>query len=287
MPIPIPVELDRCTPPVAGGLLSGACPLPDGWQRGVSFQDTSCLTPTVMGECPTCPNELKATQTTADTVTFRPVSLISAVRCSTFGGIDVRQVASTTIDETAGFALSREMLTGQAAFRDANPNNDEPGNPALTCDSTVVGEFDTPSAALSCLERSLAEVTGGRSGYLLAAPEILQAMAMSDVVYREGGRWYTLTGNRVISDFGFDGRPPVCDDSPGCEPWGMNGGPAVGEPLWLYATASVWAGVGTDLMRDDVNRANNTANARAERVAMAAFTPCATFAASTGVVKTC
>lgn len=256
----------------------------------MSFQDTSCLTPTVMGECPTCPPdvELKPTQV-ADTVTFRPVSLISAVRCSTFGGIDVRQVATGTIDETASFALAREMLTGQAAFRDANPNtaDGEAGNPALTCDSTIVGEFDNAAAAVACLERSLAETTGGRSGYLLAAPEILFGLAAWDVVYREAGRWYTLTGTRVIVDPGFDGRAPVCDDSPGCEPWGMNGGPAVGEPLWLYATASVWAGVGTDMMRDDVNRADNTANARAERVALAAFTPCATFAASTGVVKTC
>ena len=55
----------------------------------------------------------------------------------------------------------------------------------------------------------------------------------------------------------------------------------------MYATSSVWAGVGTRLMRSDVDRTNNTASAREERIALTAFTPCATFAVGSGVTKAC
>lgn len=292
MAIPIPVELDRCTPAVAGGLLQGGCPLPAGWERGISFQDTACLLPTVMGECPTC-SDLKPTQR-ADTVTFRPVSLITALECSTFGGIDVQLVASVNLDETADWALARELLTGQAALRDANPNAEGlPGNPSLQRDAIDLGTgFTSPVAALGCLEQALADATGGRNGYLLLGPEITLALAAESVLLREGGRLITVTGTRVIVTGGFDGRAPIGspgDESPAdpCEPWNSSGAPLQGEELYMYATASVWAGVGMGRMLSDIDRVNNTAAAREERIALSAFTPCATFAAGSSVTKAC
>lgn len=275
-----------------GGLLQGGCPLPEGWERGIEFQDTACLLPTVMGECPTC-SDLKPTQR-ADTVTVRPVSLITAFECATFGGIDVAQVASANLDETADYALARELLTGQAARRDANPNVAGPlGNPALQTHAIDLGAgFTGPVAALGCLEQALADATGGRNGYLLIGPEIALQLAAASVLIREAGRLITVTGTRVIVDGGFDGRGPIDspgDESPGdpCEPWNSTGAPIEGDELYMYATASVWAGVGRSLMRDDVNRSNNTASARQERVALTAFTPCATFAAGSGTTKAC
>lgn len=289
MATPIPVELDRCTPAVVGGLLQGACPLPQGWERGISFQDTACLLPTVMGECPTC-SDLKPTQN-AGTETFHPVSLITAFACSTFGGIDVQQVAVETLDETADYALAREMLTGQAALRDASPDHE--GNPSLQTHATDLGTaFTSPVAALGCLEQTLADATGGRNGYLLIGPEIALVLGELGVLLREGGRLITTTGTRVIVTGGFDGRAPIDspdDESPAdpCEPWNSTGAPEQGDELYMYATASVWAGVGPGVMRSDVNRANNTAAAREERGALTAFTTCATFAAGSGVAKAC
>jgi hypothetical protein len=70
-------------------------------------------------------------------------------------------------------------------------------------------------------------------------------------------------------------------------PWNSTGAPAAGEELYIYATAAVWAGVGPGRMLSDVDRANNTASAREERPALVAFTPCATFAAPTGVPNPC
>lgn len=243
-----------------------------------------------MGECPTC-SDLKPTQQ-ADTVTFRPVSLITAFQCSTFGGIDVQLVASANLDETADWALAREMLTGQAALRDANPNADGlPGNPSLQRDAIDLGTgFSGPVAALGCLEQALADATGGRNGYILLGPEITLALAAQSVLVREGGRLLTMTGTRVIVTGGFDGRAPSAgDESPAdpCEPWNSTGAPLEGEELYMYATASVWSGVGVGLMRADVDRANNTAEAREERIAMTAFTPCATFAAGSSILKAC
>jgi hypothetical protein len=248
-----------------------------------------------MGECPTC-SDLKPTQQ-ADTATFRPVSLITAFACSTFGGIDVQQVASANLDETADYALARELLTGQAALRDANPSvvldDDGPGNPALQTHATDLGAaFANPVAALGCLEQALADATGGRNGYLLIGPEIALFLSAESVLIREGGRLITTTGTRVIVDGGFDGRAPTgspADESPAdpCEPWNSTGAPAFGEDLYMYATASVWAGVGAGRMLSDVDRANNTASAREERVALTAFTPCATFAAGSGITKAC
>lgn len=291
MPIPVPMELDRCTPPVVGGILSGSCPLPEQWQRGVSFQDTACLTPTVMGECPTCP-DLKPTQH-AQTETFRPVSLITAFECSTLGGVNVRAVATQTLDETAGFALARELLTGRASRRDANPNAEgRIGNPSLVCDSTPIepaAPFDDAYAALACLERSLMESTGGRRGFILLAPEIIPRINFA--ITGQPGRWVTFSGNRIIVDAGFDGRAPLCEEEPACIPWtDPTGSPTAGDELWMYATAGLWAGVGTDLPDltvDAIDRQNNTASARSERVALAAFSTCATFAVPSTVTKTC
>jgi hypothetical protein len=296
MGIPIPVELERCTPAVVGGLLERACPLPDGWERGISFTDTACLLPTVMGECPTCP-DLKPTQR-ADTETFRPVSLVTAVECSTFGGIDIRDVASRNLDETSSYALSRELLTGEASRRDANPNSEQPfGNPSLQGSAVVVGDGSLgPVGALGCLEQTMLDVTGGRRGYILIGPEVALYLGQNSLLHFEGGsttRLRTITGTPLIVSGGFDGRAPFSDESPGespgdpCVPWNSTGAPVQGDELYIYAVAGLWAGTGRRLMRDDVNRANNTAAAREERSALVAFTPCATFAAPTGIQKPC
>lgn len=290
MGIPIPVELDRCGPVAAGTFLTGSCPLPEGWERGISFQDTSCLTPTVMGECPVCPPGLKDAQT-AGTETFRPVSLISAVRCSTFGGIDVQEVASSTLDQSASYALAREMLTGEASRRDANPNaQGDRGNPSLQRSATDLGNAFGPQAALGCIEQAIADTTGGRRGVILMGPEIANNLWM--VLVRNGSSVTTISGTPVLIDGGFDGRPPVSespgDESPGdCIPWNTTGAPVAGDELYLYGTSAVWAGVGTGQMLGDIDRAVNTATARDERIALPVFTPCATFAVGTGIEKQC
>lgn len=292
MAIPIPVELDRCAPAAAAGFLAESCPLPQGWERGISFQDTACLLPTVMGECPACGTPGLKDAQTAGTETFRPVSLIQAVQCSTFGGIDVAAVARDGLDATAGYALARELLTGEAARRDANPRaQGDQSNPSLQTHAIDLGTaFDDIIAAVGCLEQAIADTTGGRRGVILVGPQL--ALEMWPFLVREGGNIFTITGTRVIVDGGFDGRPPIGspgDDSPGdpCLPWNTTGGPVAGDELYIYGTSAVWAGVSPTRVLGDVNRANNTATARDERGALAAFTPCATFAVGSSIDAAC
>lgn len=294
MAIPIPVELDRCDSAPAGGFLTESCSLPEGWERGISFQDTACLTPTVMGECPACDVPGLKDAQTAGTETFRPVSLIQAVECSTFSGIDVAAVARDGLDATAGYALARELLTGEAARRDANPRaQGDQSNPSLQSHAVDLGTaFTDIISAVGCLEQALADTTAGRRGVILVGPQL--ALEMWPFLVRTGDGLFTITGTRVIVDGGFDGRPPLANVSPGdspgdpCLPWNTTGGPAAGDELYIYGTSSVWGGVrspGRTL--GDIDRANNTATARDERIALSAFTPCATFAVGSSIPAAC
>ena len=278
MPIPIPVDLDLGAP-APGGLLASARVLPVGWQSGISFTDTACLLPVVMGECPSGVN-LKPGQG-VESATFRPVSVIQAVSCSTLGGFDTATAAETALTQTADFALARELLTGLASGRDYNPNAQDPGgNPALVNTAVSLGAaFASLAAAVACVEQELGEATGGRGGFLFVGADVATMLLDALDIWRDGTRWRTASGNTVIVSAGFDGRAPVAD--------GTGTAPAQGEVLYLYAAAGVWAGTGEETTYSDVDRNVNTATSRAEQIALVAFTPCAVFAAAATTVTKC
>lgn len=277
MPTPVPVELDLGAP-ATGGLLASARTLPVGWQRGISFTDLACLAPVVMGECPSGV-DLKPGQR-ADAATFRPISIIQAVECTVPGGFNTEAAAGLALLQTADFALSRELLTGEASFRDQNPNAVDPGgNPALVNVAVSLGAFDTVAGALACLDQRLHAETSGRGGYLFAGVDMATWLLDQRVIWRDGARWRTAAGTTVIISAGFDGRAPVAD--------GPGEAPGTGEALFLYASAGVWAGTGETADYSDVDRAVNTQTSRAEQVALVAFSPCATFAASATSAEAC
>lgn len=271
MPIPIAVEPDWGTP--SGGLLTSVRSLPEGWQRGISFTDPSCLSPTVMGECPTGA-DLKPSSR-PDIATFRPVTLIQAVECSTMGGTNVADLAGQALDRTRDHALARELLTGAASARDAAEVANE--NPSLVGSAIDLGnEFESLTQALACLEANLAEANSGRGGYILVGPALVTHLKDQGLIWRDGSRWRTAAGSLVIVSSGFDGRAP-----------GTASAPDAGAPLYLYAVTVLWGGVGTRDVYGDVNRADNTATARAEDVALAAFSPCAVYASATATTAAC
>lgn len=273
MPSPIPVTMAQPTPS-GEGLLSGALPLPEGWQRGgIAFLDPNCLLPTVMGQCPTG-EDLKPTQR-AESAEFRTYSLIQAVECSTLGGLNVAEIAENELPRTGSFALARELLTGAASERDTAAGI-EP-NPSLVGNATDLGaDFVFAANALACLESNLAEANGGRGGVILMPIGFATAALAERVLWRDGARWRTVTGNTVIVSGGFDGRGP-----------GATTPPAAAAPLYAYATTAVWAGVGQTDTYGDVNHSVNTAAARAEQVALAAFSTCAVFAAASTTATAC
>lgn len=267
----VPVDLSPTATP--GGLLAAAGSLPGGWERGIGFLDSYCLAPTVMGECPTG-DGLKPTDR-PESAEFRPVSLIMAVECTTLGSLDVGNVSARELDRTRSFALAREMLTGAASARDAS--DPEHANPSLVGTAVDLGAtFTTSAAMLECLEQQIAEATSGRGAVLLASPAVATGLLAENLLWRDGARWRTAWGSQVIVDAGFDGRAP-----------GSAAPPAAGAAAYLYAVADVWAGVGRRDVYDDVNRLINTASARAEDVALAAFPTCAVFAAASTAVTVC
>lgn len=273
MPIPVPVELDQ--PLGGGGLLAQSRPLPAGWEKGIKFLDDSCLLPVVMGECPQGSND-KPTQR-ADAATFRPYETIMAVKCSTLDNrTDWDAVANVNLDRTRDDAIARELLTGDAAFRDM-AGDSEP-NPALVTTATDLGETATTLAqALGCLESSLLTANGGRGATLLMPISVAYQAMVDSLLYRDGARWRTVTGATVIISAGFDGRVPVTDP-------GASVAPTAGDKLYVYAVTDVYAGTGSRDTISDVNRSINDVNARAEEIALAAFGPCAVFAVGTPVV---
>lgn len=271
MALPVPVDLTPTATP--GGLLTAASALPAGWERGIGFLDASCLTPVVMGECPT-DEDLKPTQR-AGAAEFRPVLLVMAVECTTRGNTDVVSVAGRELDRVRSFALAREMLTAEASARDA----DDPShiNPSLVGTATDLGDtFTSSTAALACLERNIGEAFSGRGGVILIGPDVATHLLAERAIWRDGARWKTAAGNSVIADPGFDGRAP-----------GSVAPPAPSDPAYMYAVGDVWASVGGRDTYDDVNRSVNTASARAEDGALAAFPTCAVFAAASTTATVC
>lgn len=271
MPIPVPVELDQ--PGSGNGLLAQSRPLPDRWQRGISFLDSGCTQPVVMGECPSG-DDLKPGQR-SDSATFRPVSLILALECSSMdNNTDWAALADSELDRVRDHAMASELLTGAASLRDKGPSSDV--NPALVNTATDLGTGATTLAvALGCLERATLAANAGRGATLFLTVEQVWQAAADYLIYRDGGRWRTPMGNLVIASEAFDGRAPVGS--------GSGAAPAPGATLYAYASTAVWAATGERSNLFDVDRSVNTTTARSEDIALAAFSPCATFAVETPV----
>lgn len=268
MPIPVPVTLGQ--PLATGGLLSAARPLPSGWQRGVSFVDTACLSPVALGECPTMA-DLKPGQRPS-AATFRPYSIVQAVECTSASQLDLNALSAAELDRTREVAVARELLTGEASLRDAGPSSI--GNPALVHDASDLGAaYTSVVAAMADVEAAVLAANSGRGVAVLVPVPVLAHAIAAGVVWRDGARWRTPTGGLVIASPGFDGRAP-----------GQTDPPEQGDPLYIYGVTSVWASVGERAVYQSINRAVNTDTARAEDIALAVYEPCAVFAAAATTV---
>lgn len=273
MPIPVPVELDW--PQSGSGLLAQSRPLPAGWERGIRFLDTSCLTPVAMGECPSAEN-LKDGQR-ASAAEFRPVEIIQAIECSTLDNrTDWDAIAGAELDRTRDFGLASELLTGLARNRDAGPSS-APVAALVNTAEDLGSDATTLTQALGCLETAVLTANADRGAVLFMPIAVAYAAAEQSLLWRDGAQWRTVLGSKVMVSAAYDGRAPVADID-------NQAAPTAGAELYVYATTAVWAGVGTRSALHDVDREVNTVSARAEDVALVAFAPCATYAIGTPVL---
>jgi hypothetical protein len=225
------------SPRPVGGILAAARPLPDGWWRGVTFSSTQCVPPLSAQYCPDTP-EVKTTERTSDVSTFDPFGLVAALECSTIGRPDIAAQAAETLDVVREWLVGRELAQGLTA-----------GNADLA-DATGLGAATSIVDALATLEEEIADSLYGRLGFIHASPAVGVELMAADVIYLDGVRWRTVTGNVVVISPGYAGLAT------------------------LNATGEVWAAVGQRETFDDVDRAVDTAHAFAEEAGVVAFDPC-------------
>lgn len=245
-------RIDLVPPVRVGALLAAALPLPDGWNRGVTFSTTGCIGPFTVGPCPTDVNLKAATR--PGLATFAPVSIGAALECSTLGH-DVTPAAGDVLDVTAEFAIARELATGNASERD-NPDG---GNPSLTGSVTDnLGDLGDPTAALACLEQRASAATYGRTVYVHTSPAVGTHLAAAGAIWRDGTRWRTAAGSPIVLSPGYTALAAFDGIT----------------SLPMFATGPVYAAIGQRDTLADVNREVNTATARVEDIALAVFDPC-------------
>ena len=258
------------------GLLDLSGKFSGGWQRGVSFLDFSCLTPTVLGDCPSVTGLTSEQRPSFDT--FTPVWLTNTVECSTLGSTDVAGASEIVARQTADYALALEMLTGAASARDHNAGSAFDPNPSLRGTATDLGNTHASIAKqVACLEQTIAAETAGRPAVLLVGYDWLTHAAAAQVIQHDGTNWRTPAGSLVVPGAGFDGRAPGA----------ASPAPAPGAALYVYAVVAVWAETGPSNLIDFVKRSVNDHLARTDTLALVAFPTCAVFAAASTAATAC
>jgi hypothetical protein len=227
------------------------------------FSSGRCLTPQLVGPCPTEPATEKISQRPSDSQTFQAFAVLQAVECSTLGQSDIRGLAGEALDVTREFGVATELLTGAVT-----------GNPSLagaTDAATDLGAATDPVAALGCLDQRAAQALSGRLAFIHASPSIANVWLAEGAIWRDGRLWRTALGSVVVVSPGYDGRAPGAV------------APGPGDSQYAYATGEVFAEVGMRDMLQAVDRQVNTDHAIAEDAAIVGYDPCFAIAVDTTV----
>lgn len=217
------------------GLKDTALALPEGWQRGVTFNTSTCLAPVRIAPCPE-PVVPSVPQAPGEVAEFTPFLTRQGVECSALTGANVSEWATQAADLTVEWALAQELLTGAAT---TNPNLQ---------DAAVVQTAVTVTEAIAILEAEIGAKLFGRIGYIHVP--IGLAAYLPDTTYQEiSGRWRTVAGNVLIISPGYSGET-------------------------LYATGEVWAATGFRVVNEALDRADNKDTAWADEWGLAVFDPC-------------
>lgn len=227
---------------VGGGLLAASRPLPDGWERGVSFNGSTCLGPQTWPYCPpeaSPPPESKEYANLSAVAEFEPLGIYQGVDCTTFSQDRAATSAAEALDVTAEYQLAHELATGEST-----------GNPSLSDAGTPLAAASIVDA-MSAAESLAAEHLFGRLAYFHVSPSMLTQLVAAQVVMREGRSWRSPMGHLIVASVGY---------------WEL------GEVI--HATPEVFASLSVPETMVDIDRSVNQAFAQAEQIGLAAFDPC-------------
>lgn len=228
---------------VGGGLLSAARPLPDGWERGVQFNGSTCLGPQTWPFCPAEDSPVSPGEKVYDTLSgvaeFESFGIYQGVECTNFSQNRAATSAAEALDVTAEYQIAQELATGA-----------QTGNPSLSAATNVVAADYV--AAMAAAETYASDLLFGRLAYYHVEPGVLTELVAAELVRLEGRAWRSPMGHTVVASPGYSGQ--------------------LG--LSIHVTGEVFASLGVPETMVDIDRSINQMYAQAEQIGLAAFDPC-------------
>jgi len=248
-------------------LLTAARPAPTGerWEQGLEFGSRLCGNVRVYDDCS---GEQVETLDLgrSDKGTVDPFIVQAVARCSLMGGATVpdelRVEALEELTRLTPYAVERELWTGELADLADLPNRRLADPSAEVLSSTP----ESPKSVIARMEEALGALPG--RGFLHAG--LRAAVYLAGETSREGNLLRTKLGSILVPGAGYPSTGP-------------DGSPAPAGSAWVYGTGAVTVRLSPPEVpaqgAETVDRAANTAEVRAERLAAVTWDGCAHFAA--------
>lgn len=274
----LPINFDDFTPR-PHGLLSVATavtPTSDHWMAGVFWEPlcvsgSTTFTPCVTGGTAIQPATKVATHDDVNQGA-RPFTIITELDCAPVGTwADAEPNALRTLTRAEQRQVERAFWTGDAGGQHLVYPNLTTLGPILDGDillqpaGTYVSGAPLDVVEGMCqLENALAACWDG-VGVIHVPTILLPALCAQSLVYEEGGRLYTKSGNVVVAGAGY--------------PWnvGPNGAVSPAGTGWLMATGPVFIIRGTPRVLDkraSLDRSVNTLKIISERTVLLGYSCC-------------
>lgn len=255
--VPSPVGLIQSSPTVND-------PPGTRWQAGFDYDVEGCS-----GGHTRDPRDhsTKDIEAPATNPSWDPYLVWGGERCSTLGSAarDWQARARRLLAACEGAQIEEEFWTGAVAKAESFPNRY-----LASEDSDVLTDSDEPTSltdSLACLEQYLADCNCGQRGMIHATRQIVTHWTGLNLVRREGNLLLTIHNSIVVPGSGYDGSGPL-------------GQAAAEGSIWAYATGLVEVRRDSDIQvlggpnSEGVDRATNTMEIRAERLAVASWDGC-------------
>lgn len=241
------------------------------WVQGFTYSPDNCGESGIGDPC----GFSKAIPDAEGNLSFDPFAVWAGDKCSSFGfeSRDWQERARRQLRACESAQIEAELWGGAFAQDDEDRPNRflaSEASDVLTSSAADAGD------ALACLEQGLAQCNCGQRGMIHATRQIVTEWSALNLVRRDGNQILTIHDTIVVPGAGYDGSSPL-------------GEPAADGSIWAYATGLIdlrlsavfvipRASEVDALMREALNRDEDTVEVRAERAAAATWDGCCHFA---------